>query len=363
MNNYVTKLAGLLSRALTIIIFPPQIAGADDNDPPGRVARLDYARGAVSFEPGGADEWVDARINRPMTTGDKLWTDAGAFAEMSTGSAYIRIGGNTGFSFLNLSDEATQIQLMAGTILVRVRRLERNETFEVDTPNLAFSIYQAGAYKMTVNEAGDVTNVQVRQGAGEVTGAGTACSLQQGDEGRFAGTDGLEVEMRSYRARSDEFENWSSTRDRRIDHSYSTKYVSSDVIGYEDLDENGGWRPTGGYGYVWFPHTTVANWAPFQNGHWAYITPWVYTWVDDEPWGFAPFHYGRWVNVQGAWGWIPGPRESEGRPYVRSVYAPALVAWVGGEHFSIGLSMGGGGRDAIYEFRALDDKRRGDHRA
>jgi hypothetical protein len=343
MNNHLIKLAGLLGFALTLTFLTPRQAAADDDDPPGRVARLSFTHGPVSFEPGGADEWVDARINRPMTTGDRLWSDSGALAEMNTGSAYIRLGSNTGFSFLNLSDNATQIQLTEGTLLARVRRLDQDETFEIDTPNLAFSIYQAGTYKITVNEAGDVTVVQVRRGEGEVTGGGAAYSLHEGDEGRFAGIDGLVANFDNYQYRPDAFENWSALRDRRIDHSYSSKYVSPDVIGYEDLDQYGGWRPTGEYGNVWFPHTTEVGWAPYHNGHWAYIAPWGYTWVDDEPWGFAPFHYGRWINVEGSWGWVPGPRESEGGVYVRPVYAPALVAWVGGPHFSIGISVGGGG--------------------
>ena len=70
------------------------------------------------------------------------------------------------------------------------------------------------------------------------------------------------------------------------------------------------------------------GWAPYQSGHWAYVAPWGYTWVDDSPWGFAPFHYGRWVWLHGGWGWIPPPRG--GPTYVPTVYAPALVAWVGG---------------------------------
>lgn len=207
MNNYVAKWVGLLAVALTLAFFSPQLATADDNDPPGRVARLGYTRGSVSFEPGGTDEWVDARINRPMTTGDKLWTEAGALAEMNTGSAYIRVGSITGFSFLNLSDYATQVQLTEGTLLVRLRRLDQNETFEIDTPNLAFSIYRPGTYKVTVNERGDVTDVQVRQGEGEVTGGGAAYTLQAGEEGRFAGTDGLVADISGYQHRSDDFDN------------------------------------------------------------------------------------------------------------------------------------------------------------
>ena len=64
--------------------------------------------------------------------------------------------------------------------------------------------------------------------------------------------------------------------------------------------------------------------------------PWGWTWVDEAPWGFAPFHYGRWVYVGASWCWAPGT-------YVRRpVYAPALVAWIGGPHLSVGLTLGGG---------------------
>jgi len=51
-------------------------------------------------------------------------------------------------------------------------------------------------------------------------------------------------------------------RDRREDRSQSSRYVSSDVIGYEELDDNGGWRQVHEYGTVGFPHTTIVGWAP-----------------------------------------------------------------------------------------------------
>ncbi len=70
-----------------------------------------------------------------------------------------------------------------------------------------------------------------------------------------------------------------------------------------------------------------AGWAPYRNGHWAWIDPWGWTWVDDAPWGFAPFHYGRWTVVDDRWGWVPGPVRQ------RAVYAPALVAFIGGAEF------------------------------
>src|SRR5205814_1992738 len=95
-------------------------------------------------------------------------------------------------------------------------------------------------------------------------------------------------------------------------------------------------RPEPQYGAIWVPRRVPVDWAPYRYGHWAWIEPWGWTWVDDAPWGFAPFHYGRWIFTAGNWGWVPGPRT------VRPVYAPALVAWVGGPRLNASVSIGGG---------------------
>jgi hypothetical protein len=344
MRKQMLNLVSLLGLALAVALSVPQRAAADDDDPPSRVARLGYAQGNVSFEPAGTDDWVSAVVNRPLTTGDKLWSDNGSRAELHLGAAAIRLSSNTGFSFLNLDDRTAQIRLTEGTLNVRVRNLDQDEIFEIDTPNLAFSILRAGNYKIYVSEAGDTTIVTVRDGEGEVTGGGSAYTIHPREVGTFNGIDQLDADVQNYRSDNDDFDRFCSDRDRREDHSQSARYVSSEVVGYEDLDDYGGWRPTPEYGTVWFPHTTIVGWAPYRYGHWVWISPWGWTWVDDAPWGFAPFHYGRWVTVAGVWGWVPcAPRAVVGVAYVRPVYAPALVAWVGGPHFSIGIGVGGGG--------------------
>jgi len=313
----------------------------DDDDPPSRVARLSYANGEVSFSPAGTDDWVGATVNRPMTTGDKLWTDQGARAELHVGSAVIRLSGQTGFSFLNLDDRMMQIRVTEGSINLHVLRIDDQESIEVDTPNLAFSVLRPGRYRINVNEAGDTTIINVPEGTGEVTGGGSAYTLHPGDQGIFTGIDSLNADLESANG-DDDFDRWCSQRDYREEHAVARRYVSDDVIGYEDLDDNGGWRQVPEYGTVWFPHVTVVDWAPYRYGHWAWISPWGWTWVDDAAWGFAPFHYGRWVNVRGAWGWVPCPPRVVAVAYVRPVYAPALVAWVGGPHFAVGIGVGGG---------------------
>src|SRR5450759_2169894 len=64
-------------------------------EPPSRVARLGYISGTVSFSPAGQPEWVQAAVNRPLTTGDRLWSDAGSCAELQIGGAAVRLGSAT----------------------------------------------------------------------------------------------------------------------------------------------------------------------------------------------------------------------------------------------------------------------------
>jgi hypothetical protein len=343
-TKHARKVASFLGMAFMLALFLPKLALADDDDdPPSVVARLAYAQGSVSFQPGGTDDWVAAVVNRPITTGDKLWSDNDGRVELQLDASSIRLSNNTGFSFLNLGDNITQVRLTEGTLNIRVRNLEGDETYEIDTPNLAFSITRPGVYRVTVNEGGDSTDIVVRSGEGQVTGGGSSYSVRANDDAVFEGTDQLSADVQDYSGNNDDFDNWSTSRDQHYEHSKSSQYVSDDVVGSEDLDDHGDWDDTPDYGHVWYPRVTVTDWAPYHYGHWAYIEPWGYTWVDDQPWGFAPFHYGRWVSVRGRWGWIPAPRRVVGVAYVRPVYAPALVAFVGGGGFSVGVAVGGGG--------------------
>ena len=123
---------------------PDQGDQADQPDPPSRVARLSFIRGAVSFVPAGENDWVEAQVNRPLITGDKLWTDHGSRAELEIGASAIRIDEETSFDFLNLDDQTAQIELTQGAMNLRVRRLYDNQVYEIDTPTLAFVINRVG---------------------------------------------------------------------------------------------------------------------------------------------------------------------------------------------------------------------------
>jgi hypothetical protein len=313
------------------MVAVPAFAG----DPPSRVMRLKYISGQVSFQPGGVDDWVAANINRPLTTADRVWTDKESRAELNMGTASLRMDSESSLTISNLSDNTVQVELDQGVLNIHVRRLYGGEIYEVDTPNVAFTLLKAGDYRFEVDPNGDTTTVIVRRGKGEGNGNGRGVEVGSGEMARFEhGNTMMHTMARA--PREDGFDDWCQVRNQREDKSDSFRYVSDDTIGYEDLDDNGYWRSVPTYGNVWYPRTVVVGWAPYRYGHWAWIEPWGWTWVDDAPWGFAPFHYGRWVYSSYGWGWCPGPR------HYRPIYSPALVAWFGGPHWGVGLNFGGG---------------------
>ena len=333
----------LLASFAFVLQFSTIAKAQDDNnddqgqDPPGRVARLNYSQGSVSFRPAGEDDWVTAVPNRPMVTGDDLWADENSRAEVHVGSAALRLGPQTGITFLALDDNTTQIRLAQGSLIVRVRHVDDDDTYEIDTPNIAFTLLQPGEYRIDVSQDGNQTIVTTWHGRGHVTGGGFSYNVVAGQTATFTGNqDHLDYDLGQV-PDQDDFDSWAFDRDDREDRADSANYVSREMTGYEDLDEYGDWSYVAGYGPCWHPRAIVVGWAPYRFGHWVYVGPWGWTWVEDEPWGFAPFHYGRWAFAGGGWVWVPGP------VVVRPVWAPALVAFVGGGpgfHFSAGVGVG-----------------------
>ena len=317
-------------------------------DPPSRVARLGYIDGDVTIAPAGTDEWADAALNRPLTSGDRLWVEDKGRAELQIGSAAVYLDGDTGFGFIELDDGVLQASLTEGVATIRVRRLAQGETIQIETPHSTVRLNRVGEYHLEVDKSTDRTIVKTRNGEAEVSGGGSQrFTVRDNERGVFTGVEALTGTIEPLGPRT-AFENWANDRDARNERSQSAKYVSRDVIGYEDLDDNGEWISEPEYGYVWRPTYVVSNWAPYRYGRWVYVSPWGWSWVDDARWGFAPFHYGRWAYIRSRWCWVPGPR------YIRPVYAPALVGWVGGPTVGISVSFGNvgwyplGPRDIFY---------------
>ena len=325
------------SRWVTRLIAAATMAWAGSStvalaDPPARVARISFSTGSVSFRPGTVDEWSTASLNYPLTIGDHLWTDSGARSELQLDTAVLRIAPATELSVLNLDDHVAQVRLTQGTVSVRVRAVDPEDTLEIDTPAGAVSLLQPGLYRLDVNEAGDSTIITVRQGEADMAN-GTTDVMVTRSQSAIVSLDSAQPDVKPA-VRIDEFEDWCLARDRRTDNVQATRYVSAATIGYEDLDANGSWQTVPQYGAVWVPRVR-GEWAPYRFGRWAWVEPWGWTWIDDEPWGFAPFHYGRWAFLPSrGWAWVPGA------VVARPVYAPALVAFVGGPNWAVSARAG-----------------------
>ena len=111
---------------------------------------------------------------------------------------------------------------------------------------------------------------------------------------------------------------------------------------YDELSPYGVWIHDPEYGYVWRPDVDQQEFRPYYtNGHWV-MTEYGNTWVSEYDWGWAPFHYGRWIlNRYSQWIWIPD-----------TTWGPAWVSWrSGGGYYgwaplapgiNININFGGG---------------------
>ncbi len=307
----------------------------DEADPPGRVAHLTHRQGSVVFAPDGEKEWVELPSNRPLTGGDRVWSDRGSRAELQLGTATLHVDGESHLGVNQLDDRAAQFILQQGSVNARVRELAPGENFEIGTPNLAFRALQPGDYRIDVDPQTQLTHVTVQSGLATLFGeTGQSIQLGAGQVASFAGRSLAPVNGPSYR--QDDFARWVAERHELEDQSVTARYVPRGVVGYAQLDQHGTWNHDPAHGAVWYPRVVVQDWAPYRYGHWEWIGPWGWTWIDDAPWGFAPFHYGRWTMIGTRWAWVPG------RLHARPVYSPALVVFLGGGGTQFSLSVGSG---------------------
>lgn len=328
------KLLAIASLTVSTFISIPHAAAQDA--PPGRIARVSYSYGNISFSDAGTNAWMPLVANRPISRGDSVFTPDTGRAELQVGANALRLHERTRISFIELNDNNTQIKLWQGQMVFRVRALVDRENFEISTPNLSFSVQEPGEYRINVNED-NTSTIIVRRGVGVAQGDRDIITLREGDRAHFYGTN-LNHSQISSAPPFDTFDQWAMDRDRSEENAISARYVPRDVVGYQQLDEYGNWESHTQYGAIWYPRSVTTGWAPYRDGQWVWVAPWGWTWVDRSPWGFAPYHYGRWAFVGRRWGWVPGRYEH----HHHAVYAPALVAFVGTGSHSTHISIGSG---------------------
>lgn len=311
-----------------------------EDDPPGRVGRVAEVQGKVWMLEAGQGEWFELQRNRPFTTGDRIATDNQARVELQIGSTTVRVDEGSDLDVTRLDDDRIDLTLHDGAAAVRVREPEVVPEVRIITPEGGFSPRATGLFRIDRGERGSFA--AVTQGELQFESRDSQMAVKAGQRAEFW-TDVRDQATHFTWAQpaNDDFEQW-VRQDERNEVRYSTsRPISPEMTGAEDLDRNGQWDTHPEYGAVWYPTTVEAGWAPYRYGRWAWVRPWGWTWVDDAPWGFAPFHYGRWVSWRNRWVWAPGQ-------YVRRpVYAPAMVAWVGGSNASVSITLGGRATPAV----------------
>jgi hypothetical protein len=301
-------------------------------DPPSQVGRISVALGNVSVEPASVDQFSAAEVNYPLTTGDRLYADSGSLAEVQTGQLALRAGQLTDVTVTALTDTLAQFGLAQGSVHLRTYSIDAGTTVELDTPNVAVTVLQPGDVRVDVDAANDLTVVTLLSGQAEVDGNGLQQLMQPGESLQVSGSNPVSAQNVGA-PQQDGLDRFSGDRDSVYASEGSEALdLNPETIGAEDLTGYGQWDSDENYGAVWYPSGVAADWQPYRYGHWTWIAPWGWTWVEAEPWGFAPFHYGRWNRFGDRWGWIPGP------VFVRPVYSPALVVFLGGGGFGAGLT-------------------------
>jgi hypothetical protein len=315
MKTRTRWLSGLLWLFLSCV----GVSAWATDDPPGRVGRVAEISGTGWMRQAQGGEWFALMRNRPFTTGDKLSTERDGQLELQIGSTTVLMGAQTEVQVSRLDDERVELLVQHGMLAVRLREPEQIREWRLLTPEGFVEPHSTGLFRLDRSERG------------------TVLMVLSGELG-FGSPDSTLTLTRGQRA-----EFWQDSTDKRTHYQWVSRpedsfdrsaqalvaelppvlagTVSPEMTGVRDLDRYGRWDTHPEYGRIWQPATVQPGWAPYRFGHWAWISPWGWTWVDDAPWGFAPFHYGRWVLWQGSWCWAPGQ-------YVaRPVWAPALVVW------------------------------------
>ncbi|HLY44083.1 MAG TPA: DUF6600 domain-containing protein [Stellaceae bacterium] len=333
-----------LAAAFLAAILCAAVPALAQEAPPARVGRVSLVQGQLAFHLAGETQWSGAAVNYPAAAGGSFWVDPQSKAEIRVGTETISLAPNTELDIVKLDEQVMQLSLPQGRIEVHLRQLGQGQSVEIDVARGGVWLLRPGIYDIDAGAADQPTRITAFEGQARFVGGATEAAIDAGQAAVISGTQPLSVAMAA--AARDAFAEWCSSRDYHENRLATPYYVAPAMTGSEELDQYGSWNANPQFGQVWYPTSVAADWAPYRDGRWVWVQPWGWTWVDAQPWGFAPFHYGRWARINDRWGWVPGRFERD------PVYAPALVAFIGGG----GVGFGGGPGPAVGWFPLAPDE-------
>ncbi len=318
--------------------------------PPALVGSIAYILGTVSFHDDQERDWAPAVVNFPFSTGDEMWTEPDGRAELLIGTARLRLQGSTQLFATTLDDKLQHYELARGRVDLKVGAIIAGQTLEIATPRGTAILAANGDYVIEAGTTEDATRIGVRSGSARFRDVNNKeFALAAGQIGVLSGPQ-EQAQFEMLRQAPPPMPQEWAARDRiyTAAPAAAQSYTAApELTGVNELSYYGDWSNNSQYGRVWAPRNVAADWAPYRYGHWSYVQPWGWTWIDDQPWGFAPSHYGRWVNASNRWYWVP-PQER-----TRVVYAPAVVGFLDGTSLDTVLGAAAGAALASVAWYAL----------
>jgi hypothetical protein len=307
----------------------PAPQAAEAGDPPARVGWLSNLAGAVSFHSAGQDQWTTASQNYPIASGDAVWTQPQAQASIMVDASRIALNGGTEVTAQEIDQATLTAVLSQGEVFLNLVGMKPGQSVVIETPRGTAQITNNGRYDIYAGDSNTPTYVTAVTGAVQFTGLGLNTPQPVGPQQTLtvSGTNPVQAQLGAMQ--QDQF---LTTMLQQIappppPTATAPPPVVTQMTGASVLTQYGSWSSEPDAGTVWFPQV-ASSWVPYRDGRWAYVQPWGWTWVDNAPWGFAPFHYGRWSEFNGRWGWAPAPAGGHYADY-QPVYAPALVTFLG----------------------------------
>ncbi|MFG6448493.1 DUF6600 domain-containing protein [Roseateles sp. BYS180W] len=326
----------LLRALLLALLASLMLVGWAWADPPTRAGRVAQIQGTAWWLDHETREWVQLLRNQTVAEGDRLRTESSSRLRLQVGSTTLWLDGDTELEFRQLDDRQAQLQLQRGGLGLRLRQRDALDEWQVLTEEGSSRFEREGLFRL--QQQARATTAQVWSGRMRfeardlAPGEATAVLLRNNEQGEFwREANGPRAQRESLQR--DEFARWLLAESQRMGEAVATAYVSPEMTGADELDRWGDWSRHSEWGMVWMPRHVAVDWAPYSHGRWVWSRHWGWTWVDEAPWGFAPFHYGRWVRWGVRWCWVPGSWVA------RPAYAPALVTW-GGVGVQVNLNLG-----------------------
>lgn len=284
--------------------------------------------GSATLMQAGGDR-QPAEINQPVLAGDRVWVPSRSRVEIVLADRnLLRLDGGSEITLEQLSaspdrnDPATVLRLHEGNLLLTVTTDSYGDQLpRVETPNATIYTQHFGTYRVTTSQD-SWTEVTVRRGKAEVV-TDRGSEIVSADETAYVEGDRyakIDVDAASS---YDSLERWAERLDD--DGRYAGNDYIEEDLRYQaaPLDRYGSWTQIGGRSY-WRPRVD-AGWRPYWQGRWAY-TPAGLTWISYEPWGWVPYHYGSWDYLD-HYGWLWSPGYHWAPAWVYWYWGPSYVGW------------------------------------